>query len=112
MTGEGMKAIKTMFAEIVPTLRELHFVDSWAGFRPRAEDGLPVLGPSEDVRGLFFATGHYRNGILLAPITGKLIADAVVDSAKSPFLSTFSPARFRSVASTAEASFDTFFALP
>ena len=112
MTGEGMKAIKTMFAEIVPTLRELHFVDSWAGFRPRAEDGLPVLGPSEDVRGLFFATGHYRNGILLAPITGKLIADAVVDSAKSPFLSAFSPARFCSVANAAEASFDTFFALP
>ena len=87
-----------MAAETIPMLGDFPLVDSWAGFRPCAEDGLPVLGPTQDVRGLFFATGHYRNGILLAPITGKLIADAIVYGASIPHLSTFSPTRFRSAA--------------
>ena len=51
--------------------------DSWAGLRPRAADGLPVLGESADVERLFYATGYYRNGILLAPATGEIVADLV-----------------------------------
>ena len=98
VTDEGLRTIRSMAAEIIPMLRDFPLADSWAGFRPCAEDGLPVLGPTEDVRGLFFATGHYRNGILLAPITGKLIADAIVYGASTPQLSTFSPTRFRSAA--------------
>ncbi len=100
-TDEGVNAIRSMAGEIVPWLRDFSLEDSWAGLRPCAPDALPVLGPSEDVRGLFFATGHYRNGILLAPITGKLIADAIVDRVSSPYLSTFSPVRFRSAARAA-----------
>jgi glycine oxidase len=69
-------------------------IDLWAGLRPRAADGLPVLGPCAEIGGLFYATGHYRNGILLAPITGELIADAIVDKAVSPSLNMFSPDRF------------------
>jgi glycine oxidase len=72
-------------------------IDSWAGFRPRAKDGLPVLGPSAQIEGLFYATGHYRNGILLAPITGKVIADAIVDGVMPASLDSFSPNRFGSV---------------
>ena len=68
-------------------------MDSWSGLRPRAEDDLPVLGESS-VAGLFYATGHYRNGILLAPITGELLADAIVANVISPLLSHFSPRRF------------------
>ena len=71
---------------------------SWAGLRPRASDGLPVLGPYAEIEGLFYATGHYRNGILLAPITGELIAGAVVDRIDSTFLDIFSPERFDLVA--------------
>ena len=67
-----------MAVEIAPALESLTVVDSWAGFRPRAKDGLPVLGPTRHVAGLFYATGHYRNGILLAPITGELIAEAIL----------------------------------
>jgi glycine oxidase len=55
-------------------------VDTWAGLRPRAADGLPVLGPCDEINGLFYATGHYRNGILLAPLTGELISKAIVSS--------------------------------
>jgi glycine oxidase len=82
---------------MAPAVAPLEVADSWAGLRPRAADGLPVLGESADVKGLFYATGFYRNGILLAPAAGEIIADLVTDGATrlSPaVLQTFSPARF------------------
>jgi glycine oxidase len=96
VTDEGVNAIKSMAYEIAPTLESLDVVDSWAGFRPRSEDGLPILGPSKKVEGLFYATGHYRNGILLAPITGELIAEAIVSGTIPRLASPFSPHRFAS----------------
>jgi glycine oxidase len=96
VTGEGMNAIRTMALEIAPAVADLRLVGSWAGFRPRAADGLPVLGQWEGIEGLFYATGHYRNGILLAPVTGELMAKAIVEGATPPLLKAFSPGRFRS----------------
>lgn len=95
-TVPGVEAIKSMALEIAPEIASLPMVDSWAGFRPRSRGGLPVLGPCEQIGGLFYATGHYRNGILLAPITGKIIADAIVDGVLPKSLKTFSPDRFGS----------------
>ena len=95
VTDEGASAIRSMAVEIAPAVDHMPLIDSWAGFRPRAEDDLPVLGPSESVQGLFYATGHYRNGILLAPITGKVIGEAIVERAIVP--TAFSPNRFRKV---------------
>jgi glycine oxidase len=95
VTDEGISAIESMAIEIAPALAQLTPVDSWAGFRPRATDDLPVLGPCTDTAGLFYATGHYRNGILLAPITGELIAEAIVDGVASSMLAAFLPDRFR-----------------
>jgi len=95
VTDEGIGSIKSMAFEIAPALESAAIVDSWAGFRPHAPDDLPVLGPAADIDGLFYATGHYRNGILLAPITAEINADAVVDRKGSPWLETFSPDRFR-----------------
>jgi glycine oxidase len=65
--------------------------------RPRAADGLPVLGPCAEIAGVFYATGHYRNGILLTPITAELLAGAIVDEDISPPLRIFSPDRFQLV---------------
>ncbi|MFS8087126.1 MAG: glycine oxidase ThiO [Acidobacteriota bacterium] len=96
VTDEGLSAIESMAIEIAPALAQLTPVDSWAGFRPRAGDDLPVLGPGTQTAGLFYATGHYRNGILLAPITGDLIAAGIVDGVTPPNLETFSPNRFGS----------------
>jgi glycine oxidase len=96
ITDEGVAAIKAMATEIAPGIAALPLIDSWAGFRPRAKDGLPVLGASAQIEGLFYATGHYRNGILLAPITGKVIADAIVDGVMPKSLDSFSPNRFGS----------------
>ncbi len=93
-TDEGIDAIKSMAFEIAPALANLPLIDSWAGFRPRAADDLPVLGPCKEIDGLLYATGHYRNGILLAPITGKLIADIMTGVPTSPLFAAFSPNRF------------------
>ena len=94
VTTAGAHAITEHALEIAPGLSNRPLLDSWAGLRPRAEDELPVLGGGADVEGLFYATGHYRNGILLAPITGELIADAVVSGAP-PSMEAFTPDRFR-----------------
>ena len=100
VTDDGVSAIKSMAMEIAPGFKELPLLTSWAGFRPRAKDGLPVLGPCAEISGLLYATGHYRNGILLAPITGKLIADAIVEGVMPASSSVFSPDRFRSIVAT------------
>lgn len=97
VTAEGINTITTNALEIAPAIGNLPLVDSWAGLRPRSEDDLPVLGERHDVQGLFYATGHYRNGILLAPITGELIADQITNDVMPPQLEAFSPDRFEAV---------------
>ena len=100
VTEDGTKTIKAMTREISDAIAGLPIIDSWAGFRPRAKDDLPVLGPREEVEGLFYATGHYRNGILLAPITGEVIAGAIVEGVMPATLDAFSANRFRNCASS------------
>jgi glycine oxidase len=68
------------------------------GLRPATPDELPVVGIDPDQPGLVFASGHYRNGVLLAPITGRLVADLIVDGTMDSALETFSPARIYSKA--------------
>ena len=80
VTAGGIATILRNALEISPAISDLPVVDTWAGLRPRASDGLPVLGPCGEIDGLFYATGHYRNGILLAPVTGELISKAIVSS--------------------------------
>lgn len=94
VTAAGIHSILSAALEISPRISSLPMTDSWAGLRPRAADTLPVLGPCAEIAGIFYATGHYRNGILLAPVTGELIARALVDGVFPPSLSIFSPDRF------------------
>jgi glycine oxidase len=94
VTAAGMHSILSAALEISARIASLPMTDSWAGLRPRAADTLPVLGPCAEIAGVFYATGHYRNGILLAPVTGELIARAVVDGVFPPALNIFSPDRF------------------
>ncbi len=94
ITAGGIGSILRHAIEIAPTISSLPIVDFWAGLRPRAADGLPVLGPCDEIEGLFYATGHYRNGILLAPLTGDLMAQAVIEEVVSPMLAPFNPNRF------------------
>jgi len=96
VTAGGIASILREAHEISPAVASLPIVDTWAGLRPRAADGLPVLGPCGEIDGLFYATGHYRNGILLAPLTAELISEAIVAGTTSPLLAPFSPDRFSS----------------
>ena len=80
VTSGGIASILRNALEISPAISTLPIVDTWAGLRPKAADGLPVLGRCDEIDGLFYATGHYRNGILLAPLTGELVSKAIVSS--------------------------------
>ena len=94
VTDLGVEAIKSMAYEILPSLGRLSIVKSWAGFRPRAKDDLPVLGKVYGIEGLSYATGHYRNGILLAPITAELMSREILGESPVEMLKPFSPDRF------------------
>jgi glycine oxidase len=79
----------------VPELVSAPITQSWAGLRPGTPDGLPILGPTA-APGVFIASGHFRNGILLAPITAKIMAN-LVEGRPSPLdIAAFAPSRFRS----------------
>src|SRR5215212_6229138 len=82
VTAGGISTILRNAQEISPAVSSLRIVDTWAGLRPHSAHGLPVLGPCGEIDGLFYATGHYRNGILLAPLTGELISEAIVSFLK------------------------------
>jgi glycine oxidase len=101
VTEAGRQLILSSATEICERILSLPIKDSWAGLRPRAGDTLPVLGPCAEIGGLYYATGHYRNGILLAPVTGELIAAAIVEQAFPSEWEIFSPDRFRLVSATA-----------
>jgi glycine oxidase len=94
VTAAGIQSITNAALEICPVVSRLPLAASWAGLRPRAADGLPVLGPCAEIAGVFYATGHYRNGILLAPLTGEILAAAVMGHGIDPILELFSPNRF------------------
>lgn len=79
--------------QIVPGLAESRIHDDWAGLRPGTPDDLPILGESE-IGGYFLATGHFRDGILLAPITAQVMTDVILGKAPTYDLASFSPERF------------------
>lgn len=76
-TAEGVHALIAAAIEVSPALAEAAVGELRAGHRPGTPDALPILGPDPDLDGLFYATGHYRNGILLAPLTGRLLATMI-----------------------------------
>ncbi|HXW55770.1 MAG TPA: glycine oxidase ThiO [Candidatus Cybelea sp.] len=93
VTPEGLAKIIRAALELAPALAGAEIVETWAGLRPGTPDNLPILGQT-DIEGLFVATGHYRNGILLAPITGKLVARWISGEKTGIDQSAFSPLRF------------------
>jgi glycine oxidase len=95
VTSGGLERIFGVVNELAPELANAEVMETWCGLRPGTPDQLPILGPSE-LDGLVIATGHYRNGILLAPITARLIADWVIDRRTAFNWDAFSPLRFSS----------------
>ncbi len=94
ITDSAAEELKVIATEIAPFVSALSITDHWSGLRPKAKDGLPVLGSVSGLAGLFIATAHYRNGILLAPISAKLTAESLLDGVDSAYLEQFGPDRF------------------
>jgi glycine oxidase len=93
-TRAGIEFLQDNAFEIAPSLINLGIADRWAGLRPLALDGFPVLGSFPHVENLILATAHYRNGILLAPLTAQILAEKIAENNDSEYLKIFGPARF------------------
>ena len=93
-TVSGVTALLAAVCELLPAAKEAGFEGVRVGLRPGTTDDLPVLGRSPTMSNLVYATGHYRSGILLAPVTARLIADLVLDGQEDPLLWSVSPGRF------------------
>lgn len=94
LTAGGQLALLTHAWRALPTIEELPIIEQWVGFRPGSRDDAPILGPSE-VDGLVYATGHHRNGILLLPVTAKVMADLILEGRLDPLAAPFGADRFR-----------------
>lgn len=93
-TVAGVHDLLNAAAELVPSTWNATFLGARAGLRPGTPDDLPILGQRSGMPGLFYAAGHYRNGVLLAAITAKLLGDAIVNGREDDLLRHFSPDRF------------------
>jgi glycine oxidase len=92
-TVAGVHGLLEAVRRLLPVTAEATFVEARAGLRPATGDGLPFVGRSSVLPGLLYATGHYRNGVLLAPLTAQLIANLVVDDRSDPLLALTAPDR-------------------
>ena len=96
VTAAGLSRLLQAAPELVPALAQSTFRQAWAGLRPDTPDHLPVIGPVPGVEGLLLAAGHYRNGVLLSPITGRLIADWLLGTEMQAEARAFLPSRLLS----------------
>ena len=103
-TTEGIDKLVDAAYEIAPGLREFAVNEAWAGLRPFAADGLPVIGVLPGFDNAIVATAHYRNGILLAPLTARIVAERIVDGTESIYFSAFGPGRFSTTANAGSAT--------
>jgi glycine oxidase len=92
VTAGGLRHVLDVAIAIAPALARAPVVETWSNFRPASPDGEPILGEGS-LPGLLYATGHTRNGILLAPVTADAIAALALGSAPPVDLAPFSPAR-------------------
>lgn len=93
-TTDGIAAVRATAARICPPLAALEPDAAWGGLRPMTPDLLPILGPDPERPRVIHASGHSRNGILLAPITGEVVADLATGAAVRYDLAPFLPGRF------------------
>jgi glycine oxidase len=92
-TEEAVRSLIASAVALVPSLAEVPVTDVRTGLRPRGPDDLPILGPSAVIPGLIYATAHYRNGVMLTPLTVQLVEDLVLDKGNDPALRDLDPAR-------------------
>ena len=94
VTDTAVEQLRDAAATLLPASRGARFVEARSGLRPATADELPIVGHSSTMRGVFYATGHYRNGVLLAPLTAVALADLIIDGRKRDELDAMRPGRF------------------
>lgn len=105
VSAEGLALLLNGALRLAPALRRATVGEHWAGLRPDTPDHCPILGASErGPKNLIYATGHYRNGILLSPITAHVVGELVMSGSADRNLSAFSPDRFQSGTAEVRAS--------
>ena len=98
----GIGRLLNMAPSLVPGLLSAAFDSAWAGLRPASADGMPILGRLAAWKNAYAACGHFRNGILLTPITGEVIAQEILESKPHVLTEAFRPDRFESLAQSVE----------
>lgn len=93
LSESSMAVVRDSAARLLPALAGAEPVERWADLRPITADGLPILGPDPALDGLHYATGYGRNGILLGPLAGRIVADLIVSGASDCVWRPFSAAR-------------------
>jgi glycine/D-amino acid oxidase-like deaminating enzyme len=93
-TVAGVRELLEAACALVPRASVADFLGARAGLRPGSPDAMPIVGQSRTMENLMYATGHFRNGVLLAPITAQLVADALLDGRSDPALEAVGPQRF------------------
>jgi glycine oxidase len=93
-TAEGVKGLLEAACDLMPGLRGSTFAGARVGLRPATTDEMPMIGASAVMPGLVYATGHFRNGVLLAPLTAAAVADLILDNRHDPLLACAAPQRF------------------
>jgi glycine oxidase len=93
-TVAGVRDLLEAAGDLVPPLWHAAFAGARVGLRPATPDELPIVGRSRKLPGVVFATGHFRNGVLLAPLTARMVADLVLENREDPLLEATSPQRF------------------
>ena len=79
-TVSGILSLTNLFKKLVPSYEDFSITNMWAGLRPKTKDSLPILGQIPDIENLYCALGHYRNGILMGPLTGKVMKDLILEN--------------------------------
>ena len=92
-TRAGIDKVRSAAEEICPALATARVARAWSGFRPVTPDLLPIIGPDPDEPRIIYATGHSRNGILLAPLTADLVADIIFEAVLNFDLEEYRPGR-------------------
>ena len=94
LTAGGIYNLLKIAREVLPAIENLSIVESWSGLRPATRDEAPIIGPSKKIKGLIYATGHHRNGILLAPLTSNVIKNYYLNGKIENDFNNLRPGRF------------------
>lgn len=93
-TPEGIARVRSAAVEVCPALLPTPEAASWSGFRPVTPDMLPLIGPDPEAPGILYATGHSRNGILLAPLTAEIVTSLIFEDVLNFDFERYRPDRF------------------